>query len=122
MVMETASATDNITYWAFKEENRYGEEVINAAVDIKGRLELSKVQTNDEHGNEVSTDAVLMDLSQELAVGSIVWRGLKVDYNAANSKLFEVISFDEIPDVKGVKYRRTANLKRYRDQLPTISS
>jgi len=119
--IETHGATTNFTYWEAAGKDRYSNIKVLAGVLITGRIENKKIKTSDAQGNEVSADAMLRDLDQEVVVGSIIWVGLPEVYSSATN-LFEIISFTSTPDIKGRYFRRTAALIRFKDELPTITA
>ena len=119
MSMETDYRTQKATYWAKAGDNDYGEPTVSAGIEISVRWEQSKEDGLGNQSNSIPYDASVV-VDRVIAVGSIMWLGKLLDLPTTTTDLFQVADYDEIPDIKGRKYRRVLKLLRYGDTLPTI--
>ncbi len=97
----------------------YGGHKVSDPIEIKVRWEERKRESVDANGNTIAVDATVV-VDRVIGVGSIVWLGKKVDVASPPVNLKQVVAYQEVPDVKGRKIRRTVLLTRYSDELPTI--
>jgi len=119
MSQETAGRKQKATLWAVAGRDREGRPTVSAGVEILVRWEKATEEIiSDEALSLVASDVLMTD--QEIAEGSIIWKGALADVPDPPTDLREVISNEEIPDVKGRSYQRTVVLGKYANALPTI--
>lgn len=101
----------------------YGRYKLNAAVQLDVRWEERKHETTNPQGTTILADAML-SVGQAVTVGSIMWKGRKSelpDPVTGVTDLYEVVSYNEIPDLKGRGYERTVSLQKWSNELPELA-
>lgn len=75
-------------------------------------------------GNTVAYQAVAV-VDRDVPVGSLLFNGSEDDYFGTGTagpeetnEMYQVVSFDRIPDVKGRSFRRVCGLARFKDRMP----
>lgn len=92
-----------------------GRPTFNAAEELAVRWEEVRSFAIDNDGQRVGTDATVW-VDREIPVGSEMWLGsLDLNPTPATGKLFEVLSYDAAPDLKGRRYEYTVTLRRKSD-------
>ncbi len=118
--MESDCLFQKAVLWAatttFADDNSLS---VSAAAEINVRWEDTKIEDPDGKGNVTSIVAEVV-VGQDIAIGSIMWLGELEDIASPPVNLRKVINFSKIPDVKGRKFRRTVQLMRFHNTLPTI--
>lgn len=120
---ELSDRFQKAVYWAKGGIDDYGEPTISAGVELDVRWERETNEVLDPNGETINTD-VVMFVDQELTQGSIVWYGSEDDLPddvTTTTDLYQVIAYEEIPDVKNRVASKVAYLKRFNDTLPAIS-
>lgn len=118
-VMETGNLTQKAVLWAANGFDSYGEPKVDAGVEISVRWEDGRGEVTDAKGNAIAYDATVT-VDRRITVGSIMWLGKLADYASTETKL-RVVSFSEVPDVKGQNKWREVLLARLSDELPDLA-
>lgn len=108
--------------WQRKGDDPYGNPIIGDRQELTVRWEDKQLEMIDPQGQPIRIDALVIHVCS-IEVGSIMWRGCQADLpddEVPTVGLMEVVALDDIPDVKGRAFRKTAGLKRYNDKLPRI--
>lgn len=118
--IESQNRFQDTTLWTPSGVDRNGELTVNSPVNIKTRWDASLTASINETGTPTASNGtVVVDIDVE--EGSIMRLGLIADLpNPVTTGLYEVVSFNKVPDIKGRKFHRTVTLKRYKGQLPTV--
>ena len=121
--METSDRIQKAVYWAANGNDNYGRVKVDARVELEVRWEKRWRESVDDDGNTVATEARVV-VDRVIPVDSILWLGSMEEYAAKTTPtdFKQVISYDEIPDVKGRVSRRTVTLMKYSDELPDLTS
>ena len=127
---ETAFRRQKALYWAASGFDSHGEHKRAAeSVELDVRWSNAKAKSLDPQGNVIMVDATVT-LGQDVLVGSIMWEGSQDDLEEGESgtgvgsdvvpdaDLFQVVTFNKMPDLKGRAFTRVAGLKRYGKQMP----
>ena len=122
---ETSHRFQTVTYWAKGGTDAYAQPTLSTPVELLARWEFRRAEALDAQGRTVALDAFAV-LDRAVAVGGLMWLGEYEDWLGTGSagdddELMEVVTYDEIPDVKGRFYERTAGLRKFRDTLPSVS-
>jgi hypothetical protein len=96
-----------------------GDPTVNSPVEIDVRWEHGLNQFVGPDGTPVGVVASLW-VDQEIEVGSVVWKGKLFDMPAAPDSLYEVVGYEDIPDVKGRNSEKVVHLRRLKESLPTV--
>ena len=116
--METDALVQDAVLWTDAGEDRYGREKISAAVDIKVRWEVDEQNEITDDG-EVERRNVTVFVDREIAEGSLMRLGTIATLPNPVTNVFEVVTYREIPDIKGCEFQRTVTLQKYDKTLPT---
>lgn len=116
---ETVDRYQKAVLWAKNGVDDSNRVKLDAASEIYVRWIDKKSKAADPHGNTISVDVTLV-VNQELAVGSIVAKGAEDDYVSTDMK-YEVVIYNETPDLLNRAVRRTAGLRRYGTELPELA-
>ncbi len=118
--LETSALRQKAVMWAKNSYDANGEVTIDAAVEIDVRWETGNRESQDARGNTIAiTSTAFVD--RVIEVGSIMWLGAQRDVSDPPTNLRQVVDYDEIPDVKGRKFRRVVSLVKHSDELPTLA-
>jgi hypothetical protein len=103
--------------------DRYGEPLVAGPVEIAVRFERRKREVRKADGTVIGLDATMM-VDREVKVGSTVSLGTLDDWLGTGSageesELYQVVTYGEVPDVRGLHLQRTAGLARFRDAAAT---
>lgn len=98
----------------------HGEPQVGAAAEINTRWERAQIQSVDVDGTPIAiSDTIFVE--QDIEVGSIVRLGAIADLpDPVEDGLVQVLQFEKAPDIKGRKYTRALQVRKWRDALPTI--
>ena len=107
--------------YAYSDRDDNGQLIVDAAVEIDCRWEFVQREILISPGVRSRVDAQVA-VDQEIALGSILWRGSLDDLPTTPTDLYEVVGRKEAKDMRGVETRRELLLMRYGDTLPTLSS
>lgn len=106
--------------WTFTGYDGHGEVKVNAAAEVDVRWEEGRREVLDADGNNIAIDATVV-VGQDIAVDSIMWLGALADVATPPVSLMQVVTKKSVPDVKGIKFRRTVGLVKYSNKLPTLA-
>lgn len=99
----------------------YGRPTFETVKEVSVRWEEVNRQIIDNNGDRVAVDATVM-VGEEVPVDSELWKGtLEHDSTPADGKLYEVIAYEEIPDLKGRTLERTVLLRRKSDTVGDVA-
>jgi hypothetical protein len=120
--LETDDLVHKAVLWGRAGTDRYGRPKVGAPEELDVRWNWRRTEATDQAGNEVALDADVA-VDRRIAPGSKMWRGELADWYGTgsagdDSELMEVVTYQEVDDVKGRETRRTVGLKRYEDKLP----
>lgn len=106
--------------WPIPGRDRYGQPELGTAQEIscrwEGQTSASISDQGSPHNRSVTVHtAIAVDL------GSLMWLGRLVDLPTSDYEedLYEVVSFQKTPDIKGKHPKYTLSLQKYRASLPT---
>lgn len=103
--------------WSNTGKNNYGEVTVGTATEINVRWEETQSDITDANGQTVAVTAEVA-VDREITVGSIMWEGAEADLPDAPTNLKQVLSYQEVPDIKGRTFRRIVLLGKYGNTLP----
>ena len=118
--LEVSDLGQKAVLWAFSSYNKAGDPVVSAAVEIDVRWQAKRKQVIDALGNPIILEAQVA-VDREIAVNSILWKGELDDAPDPPTNLFQVVAYNEVPDVSFKSTRRVVDLTRYSDTLPTTA-
>ena len=103
----------------------YGQLNVNRpGIDIKVRWEARRGDTVDSNSNTVAYDAVVA-VDRVINPGSIMWLGRISDLTGTGTSqiptdnIYQVITYEEVPDIRGSNPYREVKLMRFGDTMPT---
>jgi hypothetical protein len=110
----------------------YGRPVVEAPENVWVRWELRNIQVVDRQGNLVGLDGEVV-VDRKVGIGSQMWLAPDQSANSDtateqwygtgsagdDSEVMEVVTYSDIPDIKGRHHRREVGIRRYRDQPST---
>jgi hypothetical protein len=97
----------------------YGQpSVQDDPIEIDVRWETKRTETVDRNGGTVALDARAA-VPIQVADGSKMWLGRLSEFDAAaDNEVMEVVTYEEVPDVKGRDVRRVVGLRKFRSSAP----
>lgn len=122
--IETAARCQTVMYWPYQGEDNYGEPLYGTGREVTVRWTDVHRSVRDAKGNLVSVDAeIVTDFA--LTVGDFLWKGSQSEWVGTGSgsvieDVMQVVSYDEIPDLKNRFIRRESNLGKYQGTLPVL--
>lgn len=111
-------------FWERIGDDAYGHPLLSSPIELRVRWENVQVEFLTPDGQPIKVDALVI-VTRDIPVGSILWLGRLSDLEDQQTNITNLmlcIGMDNIPDIKGRVFRRTARMKRYTDNLPTVSS
>lgn len=111
--------------WPFSSRDRRGEPVVGEPVAMVVRWVIDREQVTDAEGNTIALDGTLV-VDREVATDSIFWLGDYEDLSGTGfgdeteRELWRAVRFRKIPDVKGRKFLKIVDVRRFRGALPSI--
>lgn len=123
--LETTSLIHKAVLWKSTSRlTRDGRKKVEAPIQIKCRWEKVRRQSINGAGAIVGTVATVV-VDREAPDGSILWLGELDDWYGTGSghdegELMEVVSYEEVSDIKGRNVRREVGLVRGNDTLPPL--
>jgi hypothetical protein len=117
--LEYADHYQDMVYWEAAGVDDYGKTVVTSPIALKVRWETTYREVLTKEGARVTADMVI-HTSRPLLVNSIVWRGKSGSLPAEPTDLFEVLFYEETPDLKNRWINRVVYCRRYADSLPTV--
>ncbi len=120
--LETYERVAYILWWPKVGHDGYGKPLIGSLTQLRGLWIDKKKDVLDPNGEKISTD-VQLQLTREVKVGDLFWKGAAVDFFGTGSgnpddELYEAISAGTTPDIKSRNTAYDASLIRYRGSLP----
>ena len=125
--LETSDRWQTATLWEYVGKDRFGQPKVSSTpreLDVRWNTTRRLVLAPD--GNRVSLEAEAV-VNRKVGIGSVLFNGDLTDWTGTGSgsageesELWEVVTYDETPDLKGRNLRREIGLKKYRDTLPTL--
>lgn len=118
----TRRLNQKAVYWANSGElDDFGEPTLNAGVEINVRWEEKRGELLNANDDRIATEVNVV-VDREIAIGSILWKGLLEDHVTGTSTGYkQVVAYNEIPDIKARNYRRVVTLAKHSDRLPTLA-
>lgn len=110
-----------VYYAAGTEYTDTGVLKVVAGAELSVRWEERQSEALDGEGQAIRLDATVV-VSQDIAIGSLMWLGALKTLPTTVTDLFKVITFNSTPNIKNTRTRRTVGLQRYSDKLPPIES
>lgn len=110
--------------WRRVSSDRHGNPTISAREELTVRWEDKEIQVIGPNGQPINLSAMVVVLC-DVEQGSIMWKGCEdqlPEGGVPTRNLMEVVTIDNIPDVKARNYRKVLGLRRYNNRLPTIIS
>lgn len=107
--------------WAYLGTDRYGQPKVQAtaqATEIDCRWEQKVQERVNAEGTTIGYPITAF-VDREIEVGSVMWKGEKANLPDPLVDLYEVVAYDEVPDIKGRNPVRTVVLDRYAGSLNT---
>lgn len=119
--LEYTDLRQRAVLWTFKDQDRFGVQVLNPPIEVAARWLLNDSQVIDPAGNTIASSGNVI-----LAIGvvnmSLMWLGKLVDLPSPPNDLHQLIKANTTPDLKNRQTRFEYYLMRFSDQLPTVSS
>lgn len=123
--IESAMLVQRAVLWAYVRDDKNGEPVVDAPIEIKCRLNHTRNVNRDAQASPTATsESVAVD--REIPESSIMYLGTLEDVCGTGTGMLEaanlriVSMYNETPDIKGREVQRNVTLERYRKSLPTI--
>ena len=121
--MEVRDLLQDAVYWAPSGVDNYGDDKLATGIALKVRWQTKSGEVVDAFGNTIATDSVVA-VGQAVEVGGILWKGKLADLPSpvtGVTDLKEIVTYDEVPDVKNRATRRVVKLMKHSDKLPTLA-
>ena len=106
-------------YWAHNGVDSSGRVKLSAASEKRVRWVEKQSHMLDREGNNVAIDVQCV-VGEELTVGSIMAEGASDDYSSGD-QLYEIIAYNETPDLYNRFKRRTVGLRKFGTSLPDLA-
>lgn len=118
--IEVSGLAQKAALWVSRDiADDHGEPTVSAAIEINARWEKRTYEAITSDATPVAiTGAIMVDRS--IPEGSIMRLGELSSVPSPPDYLVQVVSCDEVPDVKGREYQRTVTVRKWKDSLPTI--
>ena len=115
---ETSHLNQKALLWAASGFDDYGASTVGSVpTEIDVRWEWGKKEGINNQGDPIAWEATVV-VDQEIAIGSVMWKGKRADYSTTETKM-TVVDYREVPDIKGRRFRRIVHLARLSNTLPT---
>lgn len=124
--MKKIESSDRHQYavmWVPSGYTQTGDKEVSEGVELSVRWEDNISSPRPEKGDEVQFDARIV-VNQDIELGSLFWLGKEEelpDPVSSVTKLYEVIDFKSVPDVKGRNFRKVCLLKKWSNTLPDLA-
>lgn len=118
MSIETDCLTQKAVLWPkYLGADQFGRQRIADPIEIDSRWEFGVNLSNTaiERAENV-TATVFVD--RKIDNGAILWKGSLEDLPDYPEDLVEVLSYEEVPDIKGEEVQRTVVVGAYANRLP----
>lgn len=110
----------NAVLWTVAGKDKFNRPTLNSPVDIRVRWIDKQEESLDQDGEAIRTD-VTVKTDRSISIGSIMWLGRKRDLPSPVTNIYEVVSSNEVPNLKNRETRYTVKLIRYGDTLPSLA-
>jgi hypothetical protein len=121
--IESGSRYQKAVYWPPGRVNAYGKATLQAPVELDVRWEHGSRQGVDLQGNTVSLEAQAV-VGEPVAIDGLMWLGTLAEWNSTGSTgtnmPLRIITYGEVPDIKGLLIHRVAGLGRAKDTAPQL--
>jgi len=119
---EISSRTQNCVLWPFSDFDDHGRYTVAAPVDIKVRWEETRREIRKPDGVLVSIESTAY-VDRAIVPNSLMWLGTIA--NLPSTSLFpdnlkQVVTYSDVPDIKGRAHRRMVTLARYSKGPPNL--
>jgi hypothetical protein len=106
-------------YWApLETSTSTGRKKVGATkTELEVRWEASQADALDGNGETILLDAQVK-VYQDIGIGGLMWLGALTSLPSPPTNLYEVVTFEKVPNTKGTDYERWVGLQRYSDALP----
>lgn len=121
VAQEKAGLKQDTVLWAYTRMDNRANPVVSSPIEIKTHWELARGTFTNDRGEEIAYDGRAM-VDREIRVHSVMRLGALEDLPDEPDELYEVISFDSTPDVKGRKFQRNVILKRFKSGALSLDS
>jgi hypothetical protein len=116
------SLKQHAVLWALDEPDRFGNVKVLAATEICCRWEQTQREIIGPDGAPQAVDGTVC-VKDAIAEGSIIRLGcLKDTPGTVTTGLMEVVTCDDVPDIKGRVHVHNVTIRKYRRSLPTVAS
>jgi hypothetical protein len=119
--VEINSRKQKAVLYTIASYSEYGEQKVNAGVEIDVRWELQAFWAIDEF-TKTSQVAGQVWVNQSIDRGSLLFKGSLAKVTSPATDLYEVVGYIEIPDIKGRHFERVVAVRAYKNALPTVVS
>ena len=115
----TNNTRQRVVYWApLTTSTSTGQKRVSSAkLELKVRWVEAKADALSAEGETIRLDAQVKTL-QDVAIGGIMWLGKLSALPATPTNLYEIVTYDKVPDLKNKGQDRWAGLQRYSNTLP----
>lgn len=107
------------TIWPFSSVDSHVRPLVNAATNIKCKLENVTKNQLSPNGEVITSDAICY-VDTTVTVGSIFRLGTVASIPDTPNNLFEVMEYDELQNIVNTATMRWILLDRWNKALPTI--
>lgn len=120
--IERVYIPEKAVLWPAAGVDNYGIPQVTSPqeIDVEWPRGFSESNSNQD-SKESSSDTVVTDF--DVALGSLLWYGAYIDLPAGTanpSPIYQVVSRNIAPDIKGRSYRYTLTVTRYSNTLPSL--
>jgi len=117
--IESQNLNQHAVLWVRGDYDTYGRYTVSSPIEINVRWEEGQTQSSGAQDTVIAVSVTLF-VDRVITPGSLVWKGKLKDLPASPTNIKEVENYDEVPDLKGRRFRRRVTCKRYEEQLPTV--
>jgi hypothetical protein len=114
---ELTARTQNCVLWPFVSFDDHGRYRVGDPVDIVVRWQETRREIRKPDGILVAIEATAY-VDREIVPDSLIWLGTVDDLPPGTGgtypdNLKQVVTYEDVPDLKGRQHRRTVTLARY---------
>jgi hypothetical protein len=121
VAQEKRSLHQDAVFWETNlTQNNYGREELKAAVAVKIRWQTKNKEVLSPGGSVIGIESMAV-VDRTMPVGSILWLGKLIDLPGTPANLRQVVNYNETPDIKNRKVRRTVDLIKFSNELPDLA-
>lgn len=117
--VEVSGLDQKAALWVKSGSDDHGDPTVSAGIEIDVRWERRTFEAITSDATPVAITGVIM-VDRAIAENSIMRLGTLVSVPDPPTYLVEVVSYDEVWDVKGRECQRTVTVRKWKDALPTI--